>query len=158
MLKRVAVRVFGEKKGKSVHPHLLRHCRCTHVSDKLTEMEMKGYFGWTAKSRMPATYSHLSAHDIENSVSEKVYGIETAQTKHKKEENKPKICVSCGKENPPDARFCNCGNVLDIKTAIELDHKMKDARFVDKTISADMTRLQQELEDMKQKFKMLAAR
>ena len=53
---------------KKVYPHLLRHTRATHLAKYLTEPELRLYFGWTEKSKMPSVYVHLSMRDVENKI------------------------------------------------------------------------------------------
>ncbi len=45
---------------KSVNPHAFRHARATHLANKLTEAQMKEFFGWTQSSKMASIYVHLS--------------------------------------------------------------------------------------------------
>jgi len=60
----------GEKAGikKKIYPHLLRHTRATHLAKYLTEPEMRLFFGWSSKSKMPSVYVHLSMRDVENKI------------------------------------------------------------------------------------------
>lgn len=154
MLKNVARRA---KIDKHVKPHLFRHSLATHMAGILTEGEMKGVFGWTNKSDMPSVYVHLSAHDVKNAVASKVYGLTNGEIKQKEDALKPKLCDECGRENPADAKFCNCGTVLDIKTAIAMDVKLKDARYVEKQLSGDMIKMYAQIQEMERKFKALAS-
>ncbi|MDP2717386.1 MAG: tyrosine-type recombinase/integrase, partial [Candidatus Micrarchaeota archaeon] len=60
---------------KKVYPHLFRHSRATFLASKLTEAQMKEYFGWTQCSDMAATYVHLSGRDVDQSLL-KLYHME----------------------------------------------------------------------------------
>jgi integrase/recombinase XerD len=60
---------------KNIYPHLFRHTRATHLADKLTEQQMKIYFGWAGGSDMASVYVHLSGRDVEDAIL-RLYGIE----------------------------------------------------------------------------------
>jgi len=53
---------------KRVYPHLFRHSRATALANKLTEAQMKEYFGWTQASNMASVYVHLSGRDVDNAL------------------------------------------------------------------------------------------
>lgn len=53
---------------RKVSPKLFRHTRATHLASKLTEMELRIFFGWTKDSTMPKTYIHLSARDVDSKI------------------------------------------------------------------------------------------
>jgi integrase/recombinase XerD len=72
MLKEVALRCGVTKR---VHPHLFRHSRATHLANKLTESQMRVYFGWTGGSKMSAIYVHLSGRDVDEAILE-LNGVE----------------------------------------------------------------------------------
>jgi len=72
MLRKVAKRCGMRKK---IHPHLFRHSRATHLANKLTESQMRVYFGWTGGSRMAAIYVHLSGRDVDKAILE-LNGVE----------------------------------------------------------------------------------
>jgi integrase/recombinase XerD len=103
---RCLVRKAGTK--KRVHPHLFRHSRATFLASRLTEAQMKHFFGWTQGSKMAATYVHLSGRDIQESILE-LYGKGSGG-----KANGPEItvtrCARCGHENGSTSRFCaRCG-------------------------------------------------
>ena len=54
---------------------------------KLTEQQLKAFFGWTGDSRMASTYVHLSGRDIDNAVLQ-ANGVKLSQ-----EEIAPKLTV-----------------------------------------------------------------
>jgi integrase len=54
--------------NKNIYPHLFRHTRATHLVDKLTEAQMKIYFGWSGRSEVPSVYVHLSGRDVEEAI------------------------------------------------------------------------------------------
>ena len=60
--------------NKNIYPHLFRHSRATHVADKLTEAQMKIYFGWSGRSDVPSVYVHLSGRDVEEAIL-RMYGV-----------------------------------------------------------------------------------
>lgn len=107
----------GEKAkiGKRIYPHLFRHSRATYYANRLTEQQLKVFFGWTGDSKMASNYVHLSGRDIDDAVMQ-VYG------KKAKEEVAPqltvKICPRCRYENGMDFLHCRqCGAPLDVRTA-----------------------------------------
>ncbi|MDE1810668.1 MAG: tyrosine-type recombinase/integrase, partial [Candidatus Micrarchaeota archaeon] len=50
---------------KPINPHAFRHARATYYASRLTEQQLKAFFGWTGDSRMASTYVHLSGRDID---------------------------------------------------------------------------------------------
>ena len=155
-IKRAAVKSgMDATKAKKIHPHLFRHSAATRIAKQLTEQEMKVYFGWTPGSNMAAVYCHLSAEDIKNAVLGKVYDVEKAKMNNSNDKVKSKICEACGRDNPSDARFCNCGSVLDIKTAIEIDAKLKDAKYVENQFSGDVLKMFAQLRDLEKRLKVM---
>lgn len=53
---------------KRIYPHLFRHSRASYYANRLTEQQLKRYFGWTATSDMASVYVHLSGRDIDNAI------------------------------------------------------------------------------------------
>ena len=103
---------------KHVHPHLFRHSRATHMANKLTEQQLKVYFGWTGDSKMLSTYIHLSGRDVDDAILQ-INGIKTADS----ERQKPQIryCARCGNKNDISSVYCSkCGMVLSEKEAFDL--------------------------------------
>lgn len=99
---------------KRVYPHLFRHSRATALATKLTEAQMKEYFGWTQSSEMAATYVHLSGRDVDSTL------LQMYSLKDKPIEKETKldvhICQRCKEKNSPSQTFCGrCGNPLDEK-------------------------------------------
>ena len=103
------VKIAAKRAGidKRVYPHLLRHSRATHLVKHLSEQTTKKLMGWSKTSSMLQTYIHLSGRDIESEVLS-LYGLKPKET--------PTIgikkCPRCGKVNPPDVAYCECGNPL----------------------------------------------
>lgn len=92
---------------KRVWLHGFRHSRATHLSEYMTEQQMKVYLGWTAGSDMPAIYCHLSGRDVDQAV-KAMYGIEDSETII--DPMKPGTCARCGEMNAPGANYCfKCG-------------------------------------------------
>ncbi len=109
---------------KRVYPHLFRHSRVTHLlsNRQINESQAKVYFGWVPSSNMLSEYSHLVSHDVNRTMLE-IHGIKTSENK---QEPKIKQCPRCKKINPSGHLFCkDCGSILDIKTAVELDEKRR---------------------------------
>ncbi len=102
---------------KRMYPHLFRHSRASNYANRLTEQQLKAYFGWTGDSRMAATYVHLSGRDIDNAILQ-ANGLKPKATAA---ETKLQVrtCSRCRQENTVEAMFCTrCGSALDINTAL----------------------------------------
>lgn len=114
--------------GKRIHHYLLRHGSATEAAKHFTDSELKILYGWTMGSRMPATYIHLSARDIDPKL-EQIYSGKSIEPA--KPEFFPLICPRCGEKNSPGIRFCGrCGTPLDAgelgKAALEMQAWMND--------------------------------
>lgn len=102
---------------KKVHPHLFRHSRATALANKLTEAQMKEFFGWTQASDMASVYVHLSGRDVDNA-------LLALQGFAKKDADEEKIqlcyCARCQEKNSPASKFCTrCGSPLSETTLTE---------------------------------------
>ena len=64
------LRLLGKKANiqKRIYPHLFRHSRASFYANKITEQQLKAYFGWTKSSTMASTYVHLSGRDIDSAI------------------------------------------------------------------------------------------
>lgn len=107
------LRELAEKAGvkKPVNPHAFRHARATFLANKLTEAQMKEFFGWTKDSDMASVYVHLSGRDVDDAIMQ-IYGIKEVR----KEESAlvPMVCPRCGEKNIPGSLFCRkCGMPLN---------------------------------------------
>ena len=122
------IRELARKAGirKHIHPHLFRHSRATVMAGKLTEAQMKEYFGWVQGSDMAATYVHLSGRDVDNAIL-KLHGL--AQTENGKEDKmKVRSCQRCKEHNSPIAKFCiRCGLPLDENFIAKVETERKNA-------------------------------
>lgn len=124
ILKRIAVKA---EIGKKVNPHSFRHARATHLAAKLTEAQMKEYFGWTQGSNMASVYVHLSGRDVDNAIL-KLHGIKKDE---KQDEAMNSINCTCGELNSPTNKYCNrCGKPLRIETAIGIDEKKVETKNI----------------------------
>jgi integrase len=103
---------------KKVNPHMFRHSRASCLANKLTESQLKQYFGWVQASDMASIYVHLSGRDIDNAILE-IHG------KRRPEESEtsklmPKKCGICHFVNEATAPACDrCGRPLDTQAAME---------------------------------------
>ncbi|MDO8427948.1 MAG: tyrosine-type recombinase/integrase [Candidatus Diapherotrites archaeon] len=118
---RKLLRVIAEKADikKRVNPHSFRHSRATHLAKKLTEAQLKMYFGWTQESDMASRYVHLSGRDIDTAILA-TYGIKDKETE---EETKigQIICKRCQEKNSSNFSLCKkCGNALNEKIAMQV--------------------------------------
>ena len=82
---------------KRIYPHLFRHSRATALASKLTEAQMKEYFGWTQCSDMAAIYVHLSGRDVDSTLLQMYSLKETPAEKEPKLD--VRICHRCKERN-----------------------------------------------------------
>jgi len=123
---------------KRLHPHLFRHSRATELASKLTESQMRLFFGWTAGSTMTATYVHLSDRDLLSAMKQ-INGI--AEAKPEPPKLKVVVCPRCHEQNEVTAHYCRrCGYDLT-KSAVEQIN--------------DLEKMQQEIEQLKEEILML---
>ena len=123
----VLIRKLAARAGikKKVYPHLFRHSRATFMASKLTEAQMKEYFGWTQSSEMASVYVHMSGRDLDDTLLKMHHLAEK-----KEEEMKIQIrnCHRCRQPNSPTSKFCNkCGAVLNVETAMGLENEREKA-------------------------------
>lgn len=114
----VLIKSLAEKAGirKRIHAHLFRHFRATALANKLTESQMKEYFGWTQGSEMASTYVHLSGRDVDSALLQ-VYSLKDKIVEEVK--LNIKTCLRCKEKNSPSQSFCGkCGNPLDEKNLL----------------------------------------
>jgi site-specific recombinase XerD len=118
------IKRIGERAGisKRVNPHNFRHSRATHLANKLTEAQMKEFFGWVQASKMASIYVHLSGRDVDDALL-KAYGLKVKEEEN--EEVKTLIkCSRCNELNDPDAWYCTkCWLPLNAKATIKLEEK-----------------------------------
>ncbi|MDO8554348.1 MAG: tyrosine-type recombinase/integrase [Candidatus Micrarchaeota archaeon] len=109
---------------KRVHPHLFRHSRATALANKLTEAQMKEYFGWTQSSDMASVYVHLSGRDVDDAI----LGLYGLRSEEKKKEIKLLVCPRCSLNGSPGSKFCTrCGYTLGADVAIMAEKECMDA-------------------------------
>ncbi len=126
---RKMLKVIAEASGieKRIYPHLFRHSRASNYANKLTEQQLKMFFGWTRASSMAAIYVHLSGRDIDDAVL--VANGQKPQESIKETKLKVKECETCKMSNSLDAIYCTrCGSALDIKTAMDKEKNTKSLR------------------------------
>jgi integrase/ribosomal protein L40E len=115
----VLIKRLAKKAGirKRIHAHLFRHSRATLLANKLTESQMKEYFGWTQGSDMAATYVHLSGRDVDSALLQ-VYSLKDRPEDRELKIN-VRICSRCKEKNSVAQSFCGrCGNPLDEKNLL----------------------------------------
>ncbi|MFN7991112.1 MAG: site-specific integrase [Candidatus Micrarchaeia archaeon] len=123
------LRNLADKAGikKHIHPHLFRHSRATALAGKLTEAQMKEYFGWVQGSDMASTYVHLSGRDVDNALL-KLQGLAHDEVSQE-EKIKAKSCQRCKENNSPASKYCvKCGLPLDENLIFSLE---KDRQATD---------------------------
>jgi site-specific recombinase XerD/ribosomal protein L40E len=123
MVLRKLAKLAGVK--KRVNPHSFRHARATHLANRLTEAQMKQYFGWTQSSDMASIYVHLSGRDVDNALLQ-MHGL-AKEDNSKERILKVKVCSRCKEDNDPISDFCKrCGSVLDLSIALNLEEERKN--------------------------------
>jgi integrase/ribosomal protein L40E len=109
---------------KRVYPHLFRHSRATALASKLTEAQMKEYFGWVQASYMASVYVHLSGRDVDDALLA-LQGLKKPDTKVE-EALKLRLCPRCQEKNSPIAKFClRCGTPMEMQAAIQIEEEKK---------------------------------
>ena len=122
VLRKLAVRAGIKKR---IYPHLFRHSRATALAGKLTEAQMKEYFGWVQASDMASVYVHLSGRDVDSAMLA-LQGM--VKPEDKKEEKMLVLnCPRCQEKNSPIAKFClRCGTPMSIQTALKIEDEKKN--------------------------------
>lgn len=112
--------------SKRVNPHTFRHSRATALANKLTEAQMKTYFGWVQGSKMAGVYVHLSGRDVDGAILG-MYGMQDQKSQEREKFN-PVNCSRCNSLNSPGAKFCTkCGCNLNVVVAMEAESEGKKA-------------------------------
>ena len=119
MLKELANRAGVRKK---IYPHLFRHSRATALAGKLTEAQMKEYFGWVQASDMASVYVHLSGRNVDDAMLA-LQGLKKPES-DKEDTLKLCFCPRCKEKNSPIAKFClRCGSPMQTQTMMEVEHE-----------------------------------
>jgi len=116
---------------KRIYPHLFRHSRATHLATKLTESQMKQYFGWEQDSKMTGVYIHLSGKQLDDSILE-IHGL--INKEKKKEQLDPIKCERCGFVNDIGIEFCKqCNLPLTTSAIIKIqeEQKKREKEYID---------------------------
>ncbi len=126
---RKALAVAAQRAGieKRANPHSFRHARATHYANKLSDQQLKAFFGWGNDSKMASVYVHLSGRDLDKGV------LEANGVKVESFVAEPKLtaknCKRCEESNPTDSQYCyRCGSPMDEKVIVELGNKEKDMK------------------------------
>ena len=129
LLRRLAIKAGITKR---VNPHIFRHSRATLLANKLTEAQMKEYFGWVQSSDMASVYVHLSGRDVDEAILH-LHGIDSEETKTEK--FIARNCSECKTANSPSSQTCTkCGSMLkesDRPSKNMLQELMQDKETVD---------------------------
>ncbi|AAM05099.1 TPA: tyrosine-type recombinase/integrase [Methanosarcina acetivorans] len=114
---------IGKRAGipvEKLHPHNFRHTRATHLSEHLTEAQLKEYMGWTKSSTMTSIYTHLSGRDIDNSIL-RLNGIDIKDSEDD-DRLKTAKCPRCKELQDGKNQFCfKCGMPLSAQTASSIE-------------------------------------
>ncbi len=100
---------IAERAGlkKSVHWHLLRKSRITHMvkNHNIPESVLKKIFWGNTDTRMLRTYVVLSKHDIDEAILA-ASGIKQKRDESAKNAMKERLCTKCNHINTPTAEYC----------------------------------------------------
>lgn len=123
------INTLAKKAGitKKVYPHLFRHSRATNLTELgFNEAELRIYFGWSKDSKTPTIYTHLGQKQVSNKF-KTIYNIKQEEKeKVDTELFTPKVCGTCGTENPPSNVFCKCGRNLKMDKFEEMKTQLKE--------------------------------
>jgi len=122
----VLIKTLANKAGirKRVYPHLFRHSRATFLASKLTEAQMKEYFGWAQASDMAAVYVHLSGRDVDKAL----LALQGLAKPEDKQEDRLRACACprCQEKNSPIAKFCfRCGSPMQVQIMAQIEDERK---------------------------------
>jgi hypothetical protein len=111
--------------SKPTNPHAFRHGRATWAANKLSDQQLKAFFGWTGGSRMAETYVALSGRDLDDAWLQ-------ANGQPIPVQHEPVLkaipCPKCKYENPTTASYCQrCGAPLDVSIAMKMEEAEKVA-------------------------------
>ena len=152
---RLMLKSIGKKAGitKRIYPHLFRHSRASYYANRLTEQQLKAFFGWSGDSRMASTYVHLSGRDIDNAILQ-ANGQKPVDNMTEPK-LKTKVCSKCRFDNTLDSTYCNrCGAPLDISTAMNA----QEAEDRLKSMSAEMMKDPKIVEDIVHAYLLMQAK
>jgi len=101
---------------KYIKPHLFRHSRITHLSQKgLNESVIKMMMWGDVNTDMMKVYQHLTNDDVDATIAE-LNGVsipDTPSDKKRKRAMSPLQCPRCATVNSPTMKYCgNCGAPL----------------------------------------------
>lgn len=115
------------KLNKKIHPHLFRHSRLDHLAKKgWTERDLRIFAGWEGDSKMPDVYLHYGQDHVNDKILE-LNGIKKVKKEQKtKVTLEPLICTNCNRENPTDAKICECGAILNRDISKKSNNSFRD--------------------------------
>lgn len=121
---KIIKKLFKKAKiDKPCNPHQFRHSRATELAKKLTEAQMKQFFGWAQNSNMAGVYVHLTGRDL---LPKLVIANETRK------------CLNCGFGNPIGLQFCSkCLMPLESKKYKKKMEKMSYENALTKVLSSN---------------------
>ncbi len=130
-----------------VNPHAFRHAAATEdAKNGWNEAMMRKKYGWSSQSNMPSLYIHLANTDIEDKILKEA-GLKPKVTIQDKILDF-QICPRCNKEWSAGTKFCVCGNILDITTAIDFEETRKKDDQTVKNMTERMITMQQKMQDI----------
>jgi len=117
------------KVKKPLHPHWFRHSGLDWLGRVgFNERDLRLRAGWTKTSNMVHLYQHYQEEEVNDKFLQ-INGVKKAsgQFDKLKEELSPIVCPRCSKENPADAKYCNCGMILDVREIRKFEEFKKEA-------------------------------
>ena len=128
------IRALATRAGvkKHIKPHIFRHSRITHLSQKgLNESIIKMMMWGDVNTNMMKVYQHLTDTDVDEAIAEmNGVNIPNKEEKQKRSGNmRPVQCPRCATVNSPNMKFCgNCGAPLTIDEEATMDNMTDEIR------------------------------
>ncbi len=127
MLKDTAKKA-GIKKSR-IHMYMFRHGSATRNAKYLSDAELRLMYGWSASSKMPAVYVHLTGGHLDEKYRQ-VYGS-GRPVEPPKPSFSPVICPRCQEKASPGMLYCpRCASPLDqaerAKIAVQQESTKKE--------------------------------
>lgn len=140
------LRCIAERAGipiDKVYPHNFRHSRATHLSEHLTEAQLKEMFGWTQSSTVTATYVHLAGKDIDKAILQ-LHGL----VKEEKDKLKVIKCPRCKEINPESADYCFKCN-LPLNEPLKFENELEGLRKRVEIMEKDRQQILKNIQSLK---------
>jgi integrase len=138
---------------RHLYPHQIRHTRLTDLAEAdLGEFGLKSFAGWSAASRQPARYVHLSG----KSHVDKVLALGGLEVESQPRNGLAQLievtnCPQCQTEVGSNMTFCpSCGFVLDEKLRIEKAGELESLKAENESLRSE----KREFEDIAKRLEI----